>query len=62
MHSQKTDVEVCVTVRGSGNVGSKLSPRSEPLTVKYRPGPKRKAETQNHPLSCVLREPWRREE
>jgi hypothetical protein len=45
IHSQKTDVEVCMTVRGSGNVGSKFSPRDEPLTVRYRPGENRKAET-----------------
>jgi hypothetical protein len=45
IHSHKTGVEVCMTVRRSGNVGSKFSQRLEPFTVKYRPGPNRKAET-----------------
>ena len=37
IHSQKTDVEIAMTVRRSANVGPKFSSRSEPVTVRYHP-------------------------
>jgi len=37
IHSQKTHVEVAMTVRRSANVRPKFSTRAEPLTVRHRP-------------------------
>ncbi len=37
IHSQKTHVEIAITVRRSANVRPKFSTRSEPLTVRLRP-------------------------
>ncbi len=37
IHSQKTDVEIAMTVRRSANVGPKFSTRSQPLTVRHHP-------------------------
>lgn len=37
IRSQKTGVEVSLTVRRAANVRSRFSPRSQPLAVRYRP-------------------------
>ena len=37
IHSQKTGVEIAMTVRRSANIGPKFTTHSEPLTVRLHP-------------------------
>jgi hypothetical protein len=50
VHSQKTGVEICLTIRRSLNILPKFTSRGEPLIVRHRPKLPRKTGKSASPL------------